>query len=95
MDYLDVWMKFLVYGNWSWRHPDGRIGKDVVVCDTYSQATNIEYGMRKDHTTHVKIRHIANRKDMPRFDTRKYVVTWRKAEDCPLWLNWDNYYHPR
>ena len=85
MEFKDVWMKFLVYGNWKVRHPDGRIGKDVVVCHTNSQAERVAYNMRKDNTTHVKIRFIANRRDMPRFNPDKYIVTWRRVEDCPLW----------
>ena len=86
MDKQKLIYKWVVSGNWTWKHPSGRISKDVVVCSDRQQAMRIMDGMERDHTKHVSYRYIHEKKDIPYFSPSKYEVTWRNAEDCPHWL---------
>lgn len=64
-----------------WGLARNKTAKIVVVCKDLAQARRVKDNMEDDRTlTYVNI---VSKK--PSYSSTKYIVTWKDADDCPLW----------
>lgn len=66
-----------------WGQASGRIHKQVVICDNYSQAARVASNMKGNGYKYISIRCYGV---FPTFPASRYSVSYRRASDCPVLL---------